>query len=64
MSEASSAAVHYLPCSISWNGPGPISSYFRTAEHDTKQDVKVAAFRGRELLVKRMSSRLLTYHYN
>lgn len=45
--------VHLLPCSISFNGPAPVSDYFKPKIADSiieGVEVKEAAFRGRKLL--------------
>lgn len=40
--------IHYLPCSIDYNGSAPICSYFHQTEATDKSH-KLSQFRGREL---------------
>lgn len=45
--------VHMLPCCINYNGPAPVSDYFKPKIADSfleGVEVKEAAFRGRKLL--------------
>lgn len=46
--------VHYLPCSIKFNGPAPVQSYLQIALNPTTQEM-TTAFRGRELKGKDVS---------
>ena len=46
------STVHFLPCTIDFDGPVPVNSFFQVKR--SKTDLK-AAFRGRELVGKELS---------
>ena len=46
-SQATVPAIHYLPCSIDFDGPSQISSYFKVEANSPNQ--WTSAFRGHEL---------------
>jgi hypothetical protein len=46
----SNSAVHFLPCSILYDGPTLITPFFKVKDDEERPKLKRAHFRGRKLL--------------
>jgi hypothetical protein len=57
MNATTDSALHILPCNIHYDGPAPISSYFRTEKQENGQ--YKSNFRGRELTGKEICSKFV-----
>ena len=51
----SESNVHYLPCSVKYDGPANINAYFKTTSSETNPYELTSRFRGRELKGKRIA---------